>query len=103
MGQRQEPLDQQELAGRTRIFLQEGASSHLSWMGCKQDVCSLEHKSKDRHSITCAGPHVSPGRSRLSSYLTNEETEAPRGQVICPGPPVGGDRARTRVQMSCPT
>lgn len=80
MEQRQEPLDQQELAGRTGTFLQEGASSHLSWMGCTQDVCSLEHKSKDGHSITCTGPHVSPGRSRLSSYLTDEETEAPGGK-----------------------
>lgn len=32
--------------------MQEGASGHLSGMGGKWDICSLEHKVKDCHSIT---------------------------------------------------
>lgn len=40
---------------------------------------------------------VSPGRSRLSAHLNSEETEAARGQVICPKPTVGGGRATISV------
>lgn len=86
-----------ELAGRMGAFLQEGASSHVSWVGGKWDVCSSEHKGC--HSITCIGPHVSPGRARLSSRLTDEETEAPGGEVTCPRPPAGGGRA---TASGCP-
>lgn len=70
----------QELVGHTGTFLQEGASSHLSWMGGKWGICSLEHKSKDCHTIARAGPHISPARSRLSSHLTDEGTKAPKGK-----------------------